>query len=63
MSHPFFPFVPVPPEPSDSAIRTSTVHEIRQHLQIMLALHYENKATEAEIKKRVQRISALLISG
>jgi hypothetical protein len=55
------PFVSVPP--ATTAIRDLAVHEIRQHLQIIMAMQLVNKATQDEITKRCHRISALLITG
>jgi hypothetical protein len=61
MSHVLSPFVPVPP--ATTAIRDLAVHEIRQHLQIIMAMQLVNKATQDEVAKRCHRISILLITG
>lgn len=56
-------FLPFRAPVNTSAIRDTTVHEIRQHLQILMCLEVHDPTARAEITKRVNRISALLISG
>lgn len=54
-------FATVPP--ATTAIRDLAVHEIRQHLQIIMAMPPDNPVSRDEIVRRCHRISALLITG